>query len=283
MVMVFTAFVGLQNLQSSINSSDGLGLISLSVLYGVFVVIGPFTPIILRRFGTKYSLLIGFVCHLVYTLANFFPSWYTLIPGSILIGLASGPIWAAAGSHLAEIAITTAVTLDKDQSYLISKYTAVFFFVFQFSQLPGNIASSLILFPYTTTNSSNYTSALGSPLVSFAAQVSPTSNNTDLCTYLDGAIFEQTYLFYILVSIYCIFILAGIAILLLTVDRIKMLRYYAAESKEDSSWLRMYLKLPLLEILSVLKSWKMVMLAPMALFTGMEMGFAFGTFTRVSD
>jgi len=257
MVMVFTAFVGLQNLQSTINSDDGLGVISLSVLYGMFALVSPLTPIILRIFGTKYALLIGYVCHLIYTLTNFVPSWYTLIPSSVILGLASAPIWAAVGSHFAEIAIIASSTFKQEQSHLISEFTAIFFFVFQFSQLPGNIVSSLTLFPYNNNTTPNLS-----------------------CIYLEDSPTEVPTLFYALVAAYTIFISIGIGILLFTVSKVKMVRHY--NETESDSWLVMYVKLPMLELLNVISNWRMIMLLPMALYIGLEMGFSYGTFTKVS-
>ena len=119
----------------------------------MFILSGFITPGFLKLFGTKYSLLFDCIlCHLIYNLSNYYPSWYTLVPASILIEFAAGPIWAAAISHVAQVAVTAAQSLGKKQDYLISKFTGIFFFFFQFSQVPGNIASSLILFPYGNDN-----------------------------------------------------------------------------------------------------------------------------------
>ena len=115
-VTVFCAFIGLQNLQSSINAEGGLGLASLSVLYAVFFLSGFVTPGIVRLFGTKYSLLLGFICHLIYSLANYHPTWYTLIPSSVAFGFASAPVWVAATTHITEVAVTIAPALKKDQN-----------------------------------------------------------------------------------------------------------------------------------------------------------------------
>ena len=132
-VVFYSAFIGLQNLQSSINSIQGLGLVTLSLVYGMFILSGFITPGFLKLFGTKYSLLFGCICHLIYNLSNYYPSWYTLVPASILIGFTADPIWAAANSHVAQVAITAAQSLGKKQDYLITKFTGIFFFFFQFS------------------------------------------------------------------------------------------------------------------------------------------------------
>lgn len=264
--IVFTAFIGLQNLQSSINSSGGLGLASLAVVYSFFIISGFVTPSILKLFGTKYSLLIGWLCHLQYTIANYYPSWYTLIPSSAIIGFGSGPIWAAASSHFVEIAILVAPKLDKDKAYLISKFTGILFFFFQCSQIPGNLASSLILFPYNKDEM---------PLNETGHAENATNFERDSCD-INESTFDRKFL-YILVSLYAIFIVVGIIVLLVFVDHLPLDNSFFSTKKK----VEVYLKEPLHEIFLVFKDIKMILLAPMSIVNGLEQSFAFGTFTEV--
>ena len=268
-VVFYSAFIGLQNLQSSINSAQGLGLVTLSLVYGMFILSGFITPGFLKLFGTKYSLLFGCICHLIYNLSNYYPSWYTLVPASILIGFATGPIWAAANSHVAQIAITAAQSLGKKQDYLISKFTGIFFFFFQFSQVPGNVASSLILFPYGNDNSDN----LGA---NSTGNHSNETDDGDLCNVLDSQSFDVKFL-YILVSVYVGFIISSIILLLIFVDRLPTSNsFFSTEKKVE-----LYLKKPLIELVMVLTNVKMLLIAPIVVYGGMELAFAFGSFTEV--
>ncbi len=271
-VVCFTAFIGLQSLQSSINSEGGLGLVTLSILYAMFVVSGFITPSILKLLGTKYALLFCFLCHLVYTLSNYYPSWYTLVPASMLIGFSQGPAWAATSTHLAEVAIAVAPSLNKKQDYLIGKFTGIFFFIFQFSLLPGSLASSLILFPYGEGDLSS--SDLGD--LNFSSNY---SNEYDdlVCHNLESRTADVKYL-YILVSVYVVFIVTAIVLLLVFVDRLPTNnKFLSTEKKFD-----LYLKTPLIDLMKVLKDVKMLLIAPIVVFSGLEMSFAFGTFTEVS-
>ena len=262
-VVLFTAFIGLQNLQSSINAAGGLGLVTLSLLYSSLIIAGFFTPGILRLLGTKYSLLFGCICHLIYTLTNYYPSWYTLVPASILVGFAFGPTWSAACTHLLEVAVIAAPSLGKKQDYLISKFTGIFFLIYQFSQVPGNLASSLILFPYNGED--------------FVIESNFSNDSSDeICNYLETATFDVKYL-YMLVSVYVGFIVTSIVLLLIFVDRLPTTNsFFSAEKKFE-----LYLKEPLVDLLKVLKDVKMLLLAPMVIYNGMELAFAFGTFTEV--
>lgn len=262
MVMVFTSFIGLQSLQSSINSTGGLGLASLSTLYLCFIISGFVSPSVLKLVGTKYSLLIGFLCHLQYTIFSYYPSWYTLIPSSVIVGFASGPLWAAASGHLFEVAATIAPVLNEDLSYLIGKFSGLFFFIFHWSQIPGNLASSLILFPYND----------------WISESDNASNEHD-CSFESDINMDRLYL-YILASVYVIFIVAGISVLLIFVDNLATQRHSRAPSGIRKK-LAIYLKQPLVEVGSILGSVKMILLAPLSFLNGIELSFVFGTFTEV--
>lgn len=152
-MLVFSAFVGLQNLQSSLNAT--LGTTSLALIYGFFLLVGFVTPGIVRVLKTKYSLLFGYLCHVIYILSNFYPRLYTLIPSSILLGIGSGPVWAGLSTHLASVAVLVEPYKTESLDVLISKFTGLFFFIFQLTQILGNLVSSLVLFPYRTENTTD--------------------------------------------------------------------------------------------------------------------------------
>ena len=262
---IYSSFNSLQNLQSSINSDGGLGLASLSLIYAVFTLAGFIAPTVLKVIGTKYSLLIAFLCHLCYTLANFYPSWDTLVPVSILLGAASALVWAAGSCHLVHIAVMVAPTLDTGQDHLISIYNGLFFFVFQFSQIPGNLASSLILFPY---GDGHYNSSVESNY-----------SDTGICKHHTAAGDEfDVNLLYILVFVYLLLVVSGTMFLLV------MVNHLGTEAKfmsNTNKW-KVFFRDPLTELISVMKDYKMILIAPISIFNGMELSFAFGTFSEVS-
>ena len=236
------------------------------------------TPGIVRLLGTKYCLLFGFVCHLIYSLANYHPTWYTLIPSSVAFGFASAPVWVAATTHITEVAVTIAPALKKDQNRLISMFVGIFYFFFHFSQIPGNLASSLILFPYgqqdNQPNVSNVSSA-PSEITAYLDEEAPPSD--DVCNVLEVTSIDRTF-YNILVSAYVFFVVTGIAILLLTVDRLQTDAHLFSAGRK----FELFLKRPLLDLLKVLKDVRMIMIAPMAMFSGLEQSFVFGAFTEVS-
>lgn len=268
---VFTAFLGLQNLQSSINSSGGLGLGSLAILYVFFTGSGFISPGFLKIMGTKYSLLAAYICHLIYTLANFYPSWFTLAPASLLLGVASALLWAAASSHIVQVAVYVAPQLKMDQNHLISSFTGIFFCFLQVAQIPGNLASSLILFPYNKANNTS--------LDDFDLDSNDSELDTGTCQHSEnGYDFDLKYL-YVLDSVYAMFVVMGILTLITLVSRLD----FPQEKTVSSTCHRygLFFKKSLKELFGVMTNYKMVLIALVSVFNGLEQSFVFGIFTEV--
>ena len=86
-LFLFTAFQSLQNLQSSLNPDEGLGLASLCVIYASLILSCMFVPpFLIGRLGCKWTLVLAMTGYVLYTVANYHASWYTLMPASILLG-----------------------------------------------------------------------------------------------------------------------------------------------------------------------------------------------------
>lgn len=269
MLTTNTAYIGLVSIQSSINPT--IGLISLSLMFASAFVAAFLTPSILKLLGTKYTTLVGILCVLLYVLANIYPSWYILIPSSAIAGFTSRPMWAAVYSHLAEIAVEIAPVLNKNKNYLIGKFSGLLFAIFQTSYITGNLASSLILYPYTQTEDHELKGA------------NKTENNDsitedfEMCT-LSRTDVEQKFI-YILAAVSAAIAVAGVVVLLVFVDRLPTDNQFFSTKKK----FQVYLKRPLTDILSVLRSVKLMLLAPMMALWGLETSFSLGTFTEVSN
>ena len=68
-------------------------------LYLVVSVFGSLSPMFIRFLNAKRTLVIAFVCHLLYTLSNFYPTFPTLLTSSLLLGIMAGPMWTAQGLY----------------------------------------------------------------------------------------------------------------------------------------------------------------------------------------
>ena len=128
----FTAFQSLSNLQSSLNKVDGLGTASLSVVYAALVISCLFLPpVMIKNIGCKWSIAISFVPYVIYTAANFYAQWYTLIPAAILLGLGAAPLWSAKCTYLTETGIVYARLTGETSEAVVNRFFGVFFMIFQ--------------------------------------------------------------------------------------------------------------------------------------------------------
>ncbi|MCP9262193.1 putative potassium channel regulatory protein unc-93 [Dirofilaria immitis] len=138
-LFLFTAFHGLQNLQSSINGP--LGTDSLSIFYISLSVSYLFVPsFILNRLGCKRTLIASSGIFMIYMLSNFLPKYYSLIPSSILAGCAGSCLWAAKCVYILECGTKYAQLNIEAQNVLW-----LLFMVLHLGQVIGNVISSFIL------------------------------------------------------------------------------------------------------------------------------------------
>lgn len=86
-VFFFTAYSSIASLQSSLNSEAGLGVASLSTIYVSLIISCIFLPtLMIKRFGTKWTIVIAQFCYIAYIAANLYPRFYTLVPTAVILG-----------------------------------------------------------------------------------------------------------------------------------------------------------------------------------------------------
>lgn len=140
----FTAFQGTANLQSSINAEDGLGTTSLSVIYASLLISCIFVPtFVIRRLTAKWTLCLSMLCYVPYIVSQMFPSFYTLIPTALIVGLGAAPMWAAEGTYLTQAGSVYAKITDQVVDAIIVRFFGFFFLAWQTAELWGNLISSM--------------------------------------------------------------------------------------------------------------------------------------------
>ncbi|KAK0143084.1 Protein unc-93 A [Merluccius polli] len=142
---LFTAYGGLQSLQSSLNAKEGMGVASLSIIYASIIISSMFLPpIMIKNLGCKWTIVVSMACYVSYSIGNLYPGWYTLIPTSAILGLGGSPLWSAKCTYLTIAGNLQASNDGKKGSDVINTYFGIFFFIFQSSAVWGNLMSSLI-------------------------------------------------------------------------------------------------------------------------------------------
>ncbi|XP_069811635.1 protein unc-93 homolog A-like isoform X2 [Dendropsophus ebraccatus] len=247
-LLLFTAFGGLQSLQSSLNADEGLGVASLSIIYGALIISSMFVPpILIKKIGCKWTIVASMCCYITYSLGNFYPSWYTLIPTSVILGFGGAPLWAAKCTYLTVSGNRYAEKVGKAGKDIVNQYFGLFFLMFQSSGVWGNLISSLI-FGQTpdagyNTSFTNYThcGANDCPYIEVANVNSSSSKQ------------PTKSLIYTLLGIY-------------------------TEDKEDIADEPVWLKI--LETLRHLKDKRQCLLIPLTMWSGFEQGFLSGDYTK---
>ena len=145
-IFLFTAFQAMANLQSSLNSDDGLGTASLSTIYITLVISCVFLPpLVIDKLGLKWAIVASQFMYLLYLAANIYPKYYTLLPSAVVVGIGAGPLWTAKCTYLTEIAGFYAVLSQENVEVVVNRFFGYFFTMFQTSQIIGNLISSSIL------------------------------------------------------------------------------------------------------------------------------------------
>ncbi|XP_063044373.1 protein unc-93 homolog A-like [Engraulis encrasicolus] len=143
------SFVSLQHTGDyracSLNAEQGLGVASLSVIYGSLLLSAILLPpLLIKTLGCKWTIVASMACYLTYSFGNLYSGWESLIPTSAVLGLAGGPLWSAKCTYLTLSAQRQAQEEEGQAQDLLSQYFGIFFAMFQSSAIWGNLLSSLI-------------------------------------------------------------------------------------------------------------------------------------------
>ena len=266
----FGSFIGILGLQSSINSVQGLGLASNAIVYATTMVAALFASVYVKLIGTKFSLISGYSIFLVYIACNYYPSWYTIIPGSVLFGLFQNVVWVAVFAHATAIATKYATALKEKPEDAIALFTGSVATSVKVAFILGNIVSSSVLFNFSTSNT-NFTMEISG---------SGEFSENDVCNNVEASQLEQNYLYYILISLYMLFGIIGIIITVILVDHLGT--NYIGTSSKASRMCKEILLLPIIDVLKTSLSTNMLLLIPPIILNGLLLGYLIGTFSKVS-
>eukprot|EP00026_Physarum_polycephalum_P007730 Phypoly_transcript_07795.p1 GENE.Phypoly_transcript_07795~~Phypoly_transcript_07795.p1 ORF type:complete len:431 (+),score=39.49 Phypoly_transcript_07795:56-1348(+) len=131
--LLFSAFNTAGSLQTSLNGN--LGYWSNGILYIVFAVATFVSPWFVINFGEKITLLIGAACYTLYIGANIRVTEAFLFTASGIIGFGAALIWTAQGS----------VILHSAPLAKLGAYNGIFFGIFQWSHVIGNVIAGELL------------------------------------------------------------------------------------------------------------------------------------------
>ncbi|XP_053565143.1 protein unc-93 homolog A-like isoform X1 [Bombina bombina] len=270
-LLLFTAFGGLQNLQSSLNADEGLGVASLSVINGALIISSMFVPpFMIKKIGYKWTIVASMCCFITYSLGNFYPSWYTLIPTSLILGFGGAPLWAAKCTYVTESGNRYAEKAGKVAKDIVNQYFGLFFLLFQSSGVWGNLISSLIFdqTPDADILPQKFLSSCGAN--DCPAESISSGNDTSTSSNQPADSLRYT-----LLGIYTGSGILAVILVSALLDNIDLKTEQNNDgTKEESSWIK------IVETLMQLKDKRQCLLIPLTIYSGLEQGFISGDYTK---
>jgi MFS family permease len=264
----FTAFQGTANLQSSINSTDGLGTVSLAAIYAAIVVSCIFIPtLVIRKLTVKWTLCASMLCYAPYIGAQFYPKFYTLVPAGILLGLGAAPMWASKATYLTQLGQVYAKLTDQSVEAIIVRFFGFFFLAWQTAELWGNLISSLVLSSGAHGAGGGNTS-LDSCGANFCVVASAANDN--LQRPPDSEIYEIS-------AIYLACIVSAVIIIALFLDPLSR---YGERRRGSISATEIGGMQLLAATFNQMKKPNQQLLVPITIFIGMEQAFIGADFTQ---
>lgn len=101
---------------------------------------------LIRKFTVKWTLVITVFGYSAYIAAQFHPTYATLMPGAVIVGLGAASLWSAKCTYLTHVGHQYAkLTGESDPEVIIVRFFGIFFLFFQSSSIWGNLISSSVL------------------------------------------------------------------------------------------------------------------------------------------
>nr|XP_039257123.1 protein unc-93 homolog A-like isoform X2 [Styela clava] len=139
--------MSVSSLQSSINIQQSIGTKTLgssklaSVLAGLFC-----TPLLIRKLGYKWALVLGEAIAIIFVAANFYPAPYVMIPVGILHGIGSSLVWTILPIYNLIFGQLHGSYGRKHYDYYGRKYTSQFYAILRSGRIFASIISYGVLY-----------------------------------------------------------------------------------------------------------------------------------------
>uniref|UniRef100_A0A8C5PRE9 Protein unc-93 homolog A n=1 Tax=Leptobrachium leishanense TaxID=445787 RepID=A0A8C5PRE9_9ANUR len=271
-VLNFTAYGGLQTLQSSLNPEKGIGVASLSVIYGSLIISSLFLPtIIIKKIGCKWTIAASMCCYITYSVGNFKPNWYSLMITSTILGFGGGPLWAAKCTYLTTSGINYAERTGKEKIDVVNHYFGIFFLIHETSGVWGNLISSLVLqqSPKKDTFGNETYSHCGANNCPVSYESFNNSNSSSASSGVPDNVR------YTLMGIYTGCGVLAVIIIAAFLDQIEL-----KEEQNNEVDMKTYVWRALLATFKQLKDIRQCLLIPLTIFVGFQQGFLSSDYTK---
>jgi MFS family permease len=139
---LFAAYNSAQNLVTSL-LPNGLGFVSLCVIYSAVCTMKPFVPLLLTRLDLRWAMSGGALLYATYLGSLIQINYWAVCVTAGLLGIGGAVLWTAQGAFL------TSLSRNEDRG----KNVGLFWGIFSTSGIVGNLAAFFVLH-YTKINPS---------------------------------------------------------------------------------------------------------------------------------
>lgn len=271
-LLLFSAFMGLTNLQSTMNSEDNVGVISQSAIYVAFIISSCLLPpLMIKKFGSKLTIGMSILAYSPFIAGNFYATSSILLPTAVLLGTAGGTLWCSASTYINGLSFMDAKGDTKEAELSTTRFFGIFQAAWLTTQILGNLVSYYVLRPSSATAPGNYSSATNfSQFVNYGNAAC----GSEFCggiTQKPQTISSEKRL--MLIGIYLAFSLIAAVVVLLFLDSLRE----RPGGKEDSKLLP-----KLAATLRHMKKIDQLLLIILSVYCGLQQGFIFGDYSQVS-
>ncbi|XP_042156449.1 protein unc-93 homolog A-like isoform X1 [Oncorhynchus tshawytscha] len=264
-LLLFTATGSLLNLQSSLNTEEGVGVASASVQFASIILSSMFVaPLVIKYLGCKWTIVAAMGCNVVYTVGNFYPGWETLLPTSIILGFGESPLWSATSTYLTINGRKQAEKDKKKNQDVINQYFGILFLLYQSSAVWGNLMSSIV-FGQDSTSVNISESDLQFCGVGSCGNISEAPSNS---TRPPERLVHTLMGCYVGVGVLAMLL---VAVFLDNIDRDMTLEFRSNKEPFCSTFLATFKQL---------NDRRQVFLIPVTAYIGLELGFLNGEYTK---
>ena len=251
-ILSHAAFFVIAGLSTSLNQE--LGFVAFGLMWFCWIITCCLATPVATIIGQKFSLVLSVFCMCIFFASNYYPTWYTLIPGAVFMAIGDGFYWALMFPYMANTAEEYAAKTGGTVAYYTSQYFGIFYFAYGIAAVFGSVISSAFLLPDQLA----------------AANGSFVGSGNQSCSNGTQVISPALWAVYGLVSVTTMF---GILSFLLacvlpktTMDKVDAPNTFLVNA-------RLYLK--------SLTQLSLLLVIPIMVYGGFSFGVYFGTFTKV--
>lgn len=142
----YSAYYGIGNLQLLLNSDQLMYSVASKLTLGFYAFASYFFPTLLvGKLGLRRTVILSFLFFITYTLANYYPSWWTLVPTAVLRGTGGGIVWSIKGTCLATWGNQLSKLTHESIEYTVPRFFGIFFGGYQAAFITAVMISSFLI------------------------------------------------------------------------------------------------------------------------------------------